>query len=39
LRGHLSDCGIEVIEEPSGTAIGTFNRLYGGGKMLLVDFI
>ena len=32
LRQHLEDSGIEVLVEPTATAIQTFNRMYDDGK-------
>ena len=38
LKQYLTDCGIQVIVEPSGTAIGTFNRMYADGKNVCAGF-
>lgn len=38
LRQHLSDCGIQVIVEPSGTAMKTFNQMYAEGKSVCAGF-
>ena len=38
LKQHLTDCGIQVIIEPSGTAIGTFNQMYADGKNVCAGF-
>ena len=38
LKQHLTDCGVQVIVEPSGTAIGTFNRMYEKGKNVCAVF-
>lgn len=38
LRKHLSDCGIQVIVEPSADAVLTFNRLYGDGRSVAGGF-
>ena len=38
LRRHLEDSGIELIVEPTATAIKTFNRLYEEGKQVAGGF-
>ena len=38
LKQYLADCGIQVIVEPSGTAIGTFNRMYADDKNVCAGF-
>jgi hypothetical protein len=38
LRRHLSDYEIQVIIEPSGTAMKTYNQMYAGGKNIADGF-
>ena len=38
LREHLSDCGIQVIVEPSKTAMKTYNQMYADGKNIAGAF-
>ena len=38
LRRHLSDCEIQVIIEPSGTAMKTYNQMYADGKNIAGGF-
>ena len=38
LKQHLIDCGVHVIEEPTSTAIHTFNQMYADGKNVAAGF-
>ena len=38
LKQHLIDCGVNVIEAPTSTAIHTFNRMYADGKNVAAAF-
>jgi hypothetical protein len=38
LRRHLPDCEIQVILEPSGTAMKTYNQMHAGGKNIAGGF-
>ena len=38
LKQQLSDYGVHVIEEPSSTAIHTFNHMYRDGKNVAAGF-
>lgn len=38
LKQHLSECGIQVIIEPSGTATKIFNQMYTDGKNVAAYF-
>ena len=38
LQQHLIGCGVHVIEEPTSTAIHTFNQMYADGKNVAAGF-
>ena len=38
LKQHLTDCGVQVIREPTSTAIQTFNQMYADGKNVCAGF-
>ena len=38
LREHLFDCGIQVIAEPSKTAMKIYNKMYADGKNIAAGF-
>jgi hypothetical protein len=38
LKQHLIDCGVNVIEEPTSTAIHTFNQMYADEKNVAAAF-
>lgn len=38
LQQHLTGCGVHVFEEPTATAIQTFNQIFADGKNVAAGF-